>query len=635
MLSSPEIPSRGTKSDTAAPVAPDHRRELDPEQQALLEHGECDTGEVATFVVSKLLADDTTMPSRLYKALLDEFRSRHRLCICRRTVKRRSGIADMVALFPRVGGGRRTHRETIGSGDGGGGGEVSSVLQEDGTILSTSISGLEKSFSFVEETEIVEGEESDAASGDFMENGYGSGVEEIDVGEGERSELEPREEPVVSASTPRKPVEATARFSTAARRVAVSAIMSREASRNSSCRLDSWVRLEGGACANCGSRTADVSPHAQMTVGSSGRDVEDVRGDLGDSWAATEASSCCCADEGLSASPEIIDGVPLHEARKGGSGEPASMFEREDSPEETLPLLQPKGRKGASQSEPAAAKTGREGMSSADFGENRARETTEMGGGAEEETCDALRDVHGVLRELTLAVLSCCPILTSSDDASIQAVNCVDQQILGVTYGPVYARVASGQTRERDTALAQRVRREEYSRREAGRPSLAATCDTEALAALRSAGAARTGRDKLEFLVQAVERVSESLPAKATTDMLLRSLCRHLAAATMGSGGTATRSAEMWGRNNGRGGAGGAPLARPHAEVAFVEQFMRDESWLMGKQGYVLTTVDAALHVLLDPAMSDEIFSDSSITVEGDNDPEGSSVEQTCVEDGS
>lgn len=561
------------------------------------------------FVVGKVLADESAMPSHLYAALLSEFRSRHRLCDCRRPIKRRSSDSDMVALFPRAGGSRQV---------------VDSSTPGDWTSYFASTPGLEKTFSFVEETEIVEGEESDTAG--FGEDGDGDSGSEH--GSGGRDGVAPDTRvdrpyraawagPKVSSSIPTSPAVRPA----SGRRV--SALASKDVWRNGSSRMDSWVELEGVGCSNCGGRVSSGSKQGP-SLGSLGKDVDDDEGGFGEGWAAAEVPPCWCADEGgLSASPESVQSLApaLRRDTAGRTNEGVQtpgrdglteaglkpsekMTPKLDDPIDLMPvptgepspvggISAPDAQEWVDGAEPTKEQKG------SGAGTGAADGTTGDDGRADEEACDALRDVHGVLRELTQALLTRCPLLTASDEAAIQAVNCIDQRVFSETYGPVYGRVASGQARDRDATLARRVEREERTRMACGRPSLVAECWPEVLAAFRAAGAARTGRDKLGFLVQAVERISEALPAKASTDTLLWSLCRHLSAATISVGAVGDRV-----------GGSSAPMPRPHAEVAFVEQFVRDESWLMGKQGYVLTTVDAALHVLIDPTMSDDVFSD-------------------------
>lgn len=569
------------------------------------------------FVVGKVLADETTMPSRLYSALLGEFRSRRRLRDPHRPLRRRSSDTDMVALFPRAGGSRRPaegdeSRRRLDSGAG---------APDDGGAFFANTPGLEKTFSFVEEAEIVEGEGSDAGLGDLVENGYASSADGSDIEGGDV--VAPN---TLEASTASSPHRAPG----AARRTAAAAA-SKDSWRSNSSRMDSWVQLDGVGCRNCGGKVASFGPQGRFSTGSLGRDdVEEDEGGFGESWAAAEVPPCWCADdEGLSTTPEI---VPC----KNEGNVPASNAEdTRVTPGADTPTQEATGQCGPTEIRPAAVEPGRteaisprssangRGGEQAGKPEGSTFETIEKEGEAvaKEEACDALRDVHGVLRELTRAILAWCPMLTASDEAAIQAVNCIDQRVFSETYGPVYSRIASGQARERDATLAHRVRREERSRIASGRSSLTGACQPIALSALRAAGNARTGRDKLGFLVQAVERISEALPAKATTDTLLWSLCRHLAAATLSGGAGAATG------RTGSGSGDRAPMPRPHAEVAFVEQFVRDESWLMGKQGYVLTTVDAALHVLLDPTMSDEVFLDPPPTpTAGEGDEGGGSA---------
>lgn len=603
-------------------------RELDPSQQKLLDQGECNAEEVAMFVVSKVMADETAMPSRLYGALLAEFRSRHRLCDCRRPIRRRSSDTDMVALFPRSGGSRRIIESSGGAGYGSGG-DASSRLEssahDDATFVFASTPGLEKTFSFVEETEIVKGEGSDNASGEedyteFVDGSCDNRDWTTNVDEGHASEGA-----TSGPAVPSSPVSPAAAVKSAAARRAAAAATSKELRRGRSTRMGSWVELDRSGCGGCGGRV--VSGISRGQPGSSTKDMEEDDEGFGESWATAEAPACWCTDEGgLSTSPETRHSIShcahkdtatggsesvLNNGKQGGGG-----IHEDLTSEQGTTRHGPAGVALAStqvlapvvdQEEPPAQLAQHTGVGKYEELANGTRtgepvkvsKINEDGEG-DEEACDALRDVHGVLRELTQAILAWCPLLTVSDEAAIQAVNCIDQRVFAETYGPVYGRIASGQAGERDATLARRVRREELARTATGRPSLTAVCFPQALAALRAVGAARTGRDKLGFFVQAVERISEALPAKATTDALLWSLCRHLAAAVV-TAGVVVGGMEQSGR---------VDLSRPHAEVAFVEQFVRDESWLMGKQGYVLTTVDAALHVLLDPAMSDEVFLD-------------------------
>lgn len=569
------------------------------------------------FVVGKVLADETAMLFHLYAALLAEFRSRHRSHDCSRRsrpvpIRRRSSDTDMVAIFPRSSGSRRGSTAAAAAAataddDSSTSNRLDPSSAHHGGFFA-STPGLEKTFSFVEEVEIVAGEGSDT-QGDGGDEDEDSNSSIMDGSGGSDKCIDGARSSGVAApasthTSPAGTVSAGAATATTAansrRSAAAAAAASRDSWRNNSSRLDSWVQLDGGGCSSCGGRVAanGGSQSGRSTRAAAARDVDEDEGGLGEGWASAEAPPCWCGDEGgLSASPEDAKNGLLRSSVSGGQGTGTDCIDENVVPTSSAEAGTDRGR----QHDPQRVQNGHRVYHGGDDGDADTK-----GGRAEEDAFDALRDVHGVLRELTRAVLGWCPLLTASHEAQIQAVNCIDQRVFLETYGPVFGRIASsGTAREGDRSLALRVQREERSRAADGRPSLVSTCRAEVMSALRAAGAARTGRDKLGFLVQAVEAVSDALPDQPTTDALIFSVCRHLAAAT-------SAAVDVGGESSGVGGDGSGDaqpvLPRPHAEVAFVEQFMRDESWVMGKEGYVLTTVIAALHVLNDHSMSDDIF---------------------------
>lgn len=588
------------------------------------------------FVVGKVLADETAMVFHLHAALLAEFCNRNRLRDDSRrsrlvAIRRRSSDTDMVALFPRSSGRRGTAAAapataTTDDHDSSNSRLDSSRAHNGGFFATTP--GLEKTFSFVEETEIVAGEGSDTPGIDDDGDGDREGGSSVggDSSEGRAGQWNNAERSgvsnLVSTSTSPNTTAAVAKTVAGRRAAPNAAAVALDSWRSNSSRLDSWVQLDDGVCGSCGGRMASGNAQSNRSMRTLAKGVEEDERGLGEGWAAADPPQCWCRDEGgLSASPEDMQHSMLANASTKRDAATNTKDERvvpAPSPDVGTDRCdqddQHQPRNGRCTTGPGAAA----GSIPADG---------EDGGGGVEEACDALRDVHGVLRELTRAVLEWCPLLTASHEAQIQAVNCIDQRVFSETYGSVFGCIASsGTVHEGDRALARRVQREEHSRAANGQPSLLLTCRTEVMSALRAAGSARTGRDKLEFLVQAVERASDALTEQPTTDALIFSVCRHLAAATCSVAvdvGSASLGAagDSGGSSGGGGGAGGAiggdaqpALPRPHAEVAFVEQFMRDESWVVGKQGYVLTTVIAALHVLSDPDMSDDVFLDAPAT---------------------
>ena len=97
-----------------------------------------------------------------------------------------------------------------------------------------------------------------------------------------------------------------------------------------------------------------------------------------------------------------------------------------------------------------------------------------------------------------------------------------------------------------------------------------------AIEALQCLPQAHTPTDKLLHCVEFLEYVSEHFSSLyqgkvIDADTLLIMVCQHVIA---------------------------AKLNHLHAEVAFIEEFSRDEQLLRGKEGYALITLQASLHYL-------------------------------------
>ena len=97
-----------------------------------------------------------------------------------------------------------------------------------------------------------------------------------------------------------------------------------------------------------------------------------------------------------------------------------------------------------------------------------------------------------------------------------------------------------------------------------------------AISSLKMLPEARTTAEKLFHLVQFLEyvslRFSEIFQDRCIdADVLLSMVCQHILAASD---------------------------VNLHAEIAFIEEFSRDEQLLRGKEGYALITMQASLHYL-------------------------------------
>ncbi|CAM9388174.1 unnamed protein product, partial [Ectocarpus sp. 13 AM-2016] len=366
-------------------------------------------------------------------------------------IRRRSSDTDMVALFPRSSGSRRGPPAAAAAAAG--------ATDDGGFFASTP--GLEKTFSFVEEAEIVAGEDSDTPGSDDDDRDGRSSADGDDERSGHRrgrrlpaatrahrwSKLVKSEAAGLTSAPATAAVAMTAgrRSSVGSAAAAAAAAASRDSWRSNSSRMDSWVQLEGGVCGSCGGRVA--GRHSAYGGGSRSTralvgDVEEDEGGLGDGWAAAEAPACWCRDEGgLSASPEdapisvLANAPPPPRQNAVGDGGVAATTDagRGTKPDKT--------ESGAAADRNGLDRPQNGCCPAAGAGATAAAASTEAGGGDEDVPGgddDALRDVHGVLRELTQAVLAWCPQLTSSHEAQIQAVNCIDQRVFSETYGSVF-----------------------------------------------------------------------------------------------------------------------------------------------------------------------------------------------------
>ena len=206
----------------------------------------------------------------------------------------------------------------------------------------------------------------------------------------------------------------------------LAAVASKDSWRNRSSHMDSWVELEGVGCSSCGGRVSGGSKQGQFS-GSLCKDVDEDAGGFGEGWAAADVPPCWCADEGgLSASPESAQSlVPALRRESTGRTSSAQTPSRDGREGPRLKISAAKGTPelddridlvsvatGAPSpvggvSAPGAQEWvdgGERGKEPKDCGagSGAAGGTTGDDGGTGEEACDALRDVHGVLRELSL-----------------------------------------------------------------------------------------------------------------------------------------------------------------------------------------------------------------------------------------
>eukprot|EP00579_Thalassiosira_antarctica_P021743 CAMPEP_0201971674 /NCGR_PEP_ID=MMETSP0904-20121228/38157_1 /ASSEMBLY_ACC=CAM_ASM_000553 /TAXON_ID=420261 /ORGANISM="Thalassiosira antarctica, Strain CCMP982" /LENGTH=190 /DNA_ID=CAMNT_0048521179 /DNA_START=286 /DNA_END=858 /DNA_ORIENTATION=- len=159
------------------------------------------------------------------------------------------------------------------------------------------------------------------------------------------------------------------------------------------------------------------------------------------------------------------------------------------------------------------------------------------------------------------------------------SASAVEVLVFGDLYDDVFKEIIQ-QTEEKDESLVAKVK-ELQKKCDDGCTSLqgsdeVSSVSQSAIRALQSLPQAHSPTDKLlhcvEFLEYVSDHFSSSFQGKCIdADTLLLMVCQHVVAAY---------------------------INHLHAEVAFIEEFSRDEQLLSGKEGYALITLQASLHYL-------------------------------------
>ena len=219
--------------------------------------------------------------------------------------------------------------------------------------------------------------------------------------------------------------------------------------------------------------------------------------------------------------------------------------------------------------------------------------------------CRARRqDAHGVIKHVTATLLEVRPGLGATSSLTELTASSVESLVFGELYDSVFEEICE-ETAQKDDALMTKMyefESDHQARRKARMEELsdsrgwATDVDDEdefvdcvefpiadenisvdALEALLSMSDAKSSVDKLEFCVKFLEAISVHFDQAAgggksvSADYLLKMVCEHIIV---------------------------AKVPRLNAELAFLEEFARDEQLLRGKEGYSLVTLQASLHFL-------------------------------------
>lgn len=195
------------------------------------------------------------------------------------------------------------------------------------------------------------------------------------------------------------------------------------------------------------------------------------------------------------------------------------------------------------------------------------------------------QDAHSVIKFVTATLLELRPGFAASPSVTEHTATAVEALVFGEIYDLVMEEIeAEFESRENELfgklAKFERI----HSQHEDGVLKHKECTSDKALVALGWLPEAHSAVDKLGYCVTFLERISEFFSNKndATNhhhgqkkpmgaDSLLKLVCQHILAA------------KVFGIN---------------AQIAFLEEFARDEQLLRGKEGYALVTLQASLHFL-------------------------------------
>jgi len=186
-------------------------------------------------------------------------------------------------------------------------------------------------------------------------------------------------------------------------------------------------------------------------------------------------------------------------------------------------------------------------------------------------------NAHNIIKHVTATLLEVRPGLSSSSVMTELSADAVELLVFGELYSDIYEEFVQ-QTKEQDSNLSNKVRELCDHVKDSGVESgvESSAISQPAIAALRALPQVHTPAEKLNHCVGFLESISEHFSTLyqgkcIDADTLLVMVCQHVVASN---------------------------VDHLHAEVAFLEEFARDEQLLSGKEGYALITLQASLHYL-------------------------------------
>ena len=189
------------------------------------------------------------------------------------------------------------------------------------------------------------------------------------------------------------------------------------------------------------------------------------------------------------------------------------------------------------------------------------------------------QDAHSVIKHVTAAYLDVKPGFAASPSLTELSATAVESLVFGEIYDLVIEEIEA-EYEERDNELLSKIAK--FERLQSEEDEMVEFRYREyisegALKSLHCLPEAHSAVDKLRYCVEFLERISDHFSSRSESsksigaDSLLKMVCQHLLV---------------------------AKVFAINAQVAFLEEFARDDQLLRGKEGYALVTLQAALHFL-------------------------------------
>ena len=187
------------------------------------------------------------------------------------------------------------------------------------------------------------------------------------------------------------------------------------------------------------------------------------------------------------------------------------------------------------------------------------------------------QDAHAVIKYVTASLLEVRPGFAASPSITELTASAVESLVFGEVYNLVIEEIEA-EYGERDDELLSKIaefdRHEPKSLSQEGEDCREFISES-AFEALHQLPQAHSAVDKLRYCVTFLECICSSYSSKSSksmgADSLLKMVCQHILA---------------------------AKVFAMNAQIAFLEEFARDEQLLRGREGYALVTLQASLHFL-------------------------------------